>query len=132
MHKLVKPLRYLWAFPTTTVGLLFAIVALATGGRGRVHSGVYEVSGGIVRPFLQHCTPLPYGAAAMTLGHVVLGQDDECLDRTRRHERVHVRQAERWGPFFLPAYAIASLIAKLRGGHAYHDNPFEREAYGTL
>ena len=65
----------------------------------------------------------------MTLGHVVLGRDLHCLESTRAHERIHVRQVERWGPLFLPAYALASLMAFSRGGHPYHDNVFEREAY---
>jgi len=66
----------------------------------------------------------------MTLGHVVLGRDELLLDLTRDHERVHVRQCERWGPLFIPAYLLASLWVKLRGGRPYEDNPFEREAYG--
>jgi hypothetical protein len=61
--------------------------------------------------------------------HIVVGCDIHCLERTRRHERVHVRQVERWGPLFIPAYFTASLIARLRGGDAYLDNCFEREAY---
>lgn len=73
----------------------------------------------------------PRGASALTLGHVVLGRDAEALHRTRRHERVHVAQYERWGPFFLPAYALASLIAVLSGRRAYRDNAFEREAYAA-
>ncbi len=65
----------------------------------------------------------------MTLGHVVLGLNPSTLEATRAHERVHVRQCERWGPFFLPAYGLASLLAAVRGGDAYRDNRFEREAY---
>jgi hypothetical protein len=42
---------------------------------------------------------------------------------------VHVRQYETWGPLFLPAYLMASLIAALRGRHFYFDNAFEVEAY---
>ncbi len=64
----------------------------------------------------------------MTLGHVILGADSGALDATRAHELVHVRQCERWGPFFLPAYALASLWALLRGGHYYRDNGFEVHA----
>jgi hypothetical protein len=30
---------------------------------------------------------------------------------------------------FIPAYVLASLMVLLRGGQAYRDNPFEREAY---
>ena len=64
---------------------------------------------------------------ALTLGHVVLCIDevDEVL---LRHELVHVRQYERWGPLMVPAYALASLRAWWRGLDAYWDNSFEREA----
>lgn len=65
----------------------------------------------------------------MALGHVVLAIDDTTLHRAGPHERIHVRQYERWGPFFLPAYGIASWWAWRRGLHAYLDNPFEVEAY---
>ena len=44
-------------------------------------------------------------------------------------ERVHVRQYERWGPFFLPAYFACSLAALARGRDAYRANPFEKEAF---
>ncbi len=65
----------------------------------------------------------------MTLGHVVMAQDQTCLDLSRRHERVHVRQCEIWGPLFIPAYLAGSIYAWLRGGEAYRDNPFEKQAY---
>jgi hypothetical protein len=65
----------------------------------------------------------------MTLGHVVLGRDEDALDLSRDHERVHVRQCEQWGPFFVPAYFTGAFLAWWRGGNAYRDNPFEREAY---
>jgi len=63
----------------------------------------------------------------MTLGHVVLcidAVDDVLLE----HELVHVAQYERWGPLFLPAYGIASLLALRGGGDAYRDNAFEVDA----
>ena len=127
---LPRPLAYVWALPTTCVGLLFLPPALCGGGV-QVVDGVVELHGGGVAWFLRHCTLLKGGASAMTLGHVVLGRDRETLDWTRRHERVHVRQCERWGPLFLPAYGIASLVALLRGRHPYEDNSFEREAYDS-
>ena len=126
-----RPLAYLWASPTTAVGLLFLPLALVTGGRAQIVQGVLEISGGLVSFFLRRLTLLPGGASAMTLGHVVLARDQLLLDLTRSHERVHVRQCERWGPFFLPAYAVGSLIALARTGRPYQDNPFEREAYGV-
>ena len=67
---------------------------------------------------------------AITLGHVVLcvnEVDDDLLG----HELAHVRQFERWGPFFVPAYLIASLAARARGGRAYADNRFEIAARST-
>ena len=91
--------------------------------------GVLEISGGLAGWILRRCTPLPGGASAMTLGHVVLAVDEAAHDRTRTHERVHVKQAEKWGPLFYPAYGVASLIAWARGGHYYRDNAFEKQAY---
>ena len=123
--------KYLWVFPTTAIGLCLGAPALLTGGKMQWVDGVLEIHGGFVSFFLRRCTPLKGGASAMTLGHVVLGRDRECLHWSRPHERVHVRQCERWGPLFLPAYVIASILVKMRGGDAYRDNPFEREAYGT-
>lgn len=126
IHRLVV---YLWSLPTTAIGLCLGMPALVSGGRMQWVDGVLEIHGGFVTYFLSEWTLLEGGASAMTLGHVVLGRDRGCLDWSRAHERVHVRQCERWGPFFLPAYGIASIVVKLRGGDAYRDNPFEREAY---
>jgi hypothetical protein len=121
--------RYLWALPATMLGLLFASLALVGGSR-RVVAGVLEAHGPLLRWLLTTCVPLRGGAAAITLGHVVVGQSQRALDMSRAHERVHVAQHERWGPLFLPAYVAASAWAMLSGGHFYFDNVFEREAFG--
>lgn len=126
---MIPPFRmliYLWVLPTTTVGLVFVPLAVTSGGAVRLVEGVLEVHGGVATGFLKY---LAFGASAMTLGHVVLGRDQDALEWSRSHERVHVRQCERWGPLFLPAYGLASLVVWIRGGRAYWDNPFEREAY---
>lgn len=107
------------------VGLAALLLALLSGGRARRVAGVLEVHGGIAAWILRRV-----GAAAMTLGHVVLAIDEAAHILSRSHERVHVRQCERWGPLFLPAYGLASLAAWLRGEHYYFGNRFEREAYG--
>jgi hypothetical protein len=65
----------------------------------------------------------------MTLGHTILGRDRESLEVSREHEHVHVRQYERWGPLFIPAYLGSSAWMWLRGRDAYRDNPFEVEAF---
>jgi hypothetical protein len=129
MRRAARLARYLWTFPTTVPGLFFLPVALISGGAAQVVDGVLEIYGGWVAWFLRNCTLLEGGASAMTLGHVVLGRSREHLVVTRTHERVHVRQAERWGPLFLPAYALASLQAWWQGGDPYRDNRFEREAF---
>ncbi|MCE9607663.1 MAG: hypothetical protein K8U03_22475 [Planctomycetia bacterium] len=126
----IQPLLYLWALPTTLLGLLPAPIVLLQGGTVRWVRGVCEIEGGIVTKLLRRGLPWVGSGAAMTLGHVVWGCDAYCLNYSRAHERVHVRQYERWGPFFLPAYLLASLVAYLRGLDPYRDNPFEREAYG--
>ena len=123
---IVTMLRILWALPATVLGLVIALLALP-GGRIRIVGGVLEACGPCLRWFLQALVPVK-GAAAMTLGHVVIGRDQSALDCSRAHERVHVRQYERWGVFFLPAYVVASAYELLRGGHYYRDNVFEREA----
>lgn len=123
-----RALAYGWALSATAVGLLLVGVALATGARAAIVDGVVEAHGGLLDPFLRRCVPLRGGASAMTLGHVVVGRDARALDRTRAHERAHVRQTERWGPFFLPAYVVSSFVAAFRGGHYYRDNRFERDA----
>ena len=121
---ILRALRYLWASPTTAIGLTALALAVASGGRVRRVTGVLEVEGGIASGLLRRVR-----ASAMTLGHVVLALDGPAHDISRAHERVHVRQCERWGPLFIPAYAAASLIAWARGRHYYYDNCFEREAF---
>lgn len=128
--KPVSTFRYLWASPATALGVPLAALALR-GGRVRVVDGVLEAHGPWLRWLLSSCLPLR-GVTAMTLGHIVIGRDQSALDDTRAHERVHVRQYERWGALFLPAYLIASMWAMGTGRHYYRDNVFEREAYDTV
>jgi hypothetical protein len=126
-----RALVYLWVLPTSSVGLVLTIIGLLSGARARWVDGVLEVHGGLVSVYLHRVVGifLSGGASAMTLGHIVVGVDADALDETRSHERVHVRQCERWGPFFLPAYLGASVYLWARGKSAYMDNPFEIEAY---
>lgn len=127
--KWTRPFLYLWALPNTLLGLApLPILLLQRGGRIRVHTGVVELSGGIVTAMLRRGF-FNVKPGATTLGHVVWGLDPLHLEISRRHERVHVAQYERWGPVFLPAYLLCSLVLHLRRKDAYRDNPFEREAY---
>ncbi len=115
-----------WSFPTTAIGLAVGAMCLLSRGRMQRKGRVLEFHGGFVTWSLAR---LPVRPMAMTLGHVIIGLDEKCLDFCRDHEMVHVAQCERWGPFFLPAYLLSSAVIWLREGDPYLDNPFEKEAY---
>lgn len=119
---------YLWVLPVSVVGLLLALLARASGGRFERKDGVLEVYGGWPAKLLCRGFPFCGPAAAITIGHVVLGASQNALDTTRTHERVHVRQYERWGILFLLLYPLAGVYAWMKGGNPYWDNIFERQA----
>lgn len=114
--------RGLWASPNTLIGLLLGVLLLLLGARWRRKGGVFEIAP------LKRRRKSRWPFTAITLGHVILCSHPDELARLRAHERVHVRQYERWGPFFLPAYLLAGAWQWLRGRRAYWDNPFEVEA----
>lgn len=120
-----RALHYVWAGPWSLAGLALGAACLLLGGRCQLVGGVVEFAGG----------RLGRGASrtfvAITFGHVVLGANAEALDGCREHERIHVRQYERWGPLFVPAYLASSLWQWLRGRDPYRDNRFECEAYAA-
>ena len=121
--------RLLWAAPCSLLGLLLCAAVWFIGGSVRWVDGVLECSldeGAFVN-WLHRRQPF----AAITLGHVILALRAEDLRRWHAHERVHVRQFERWGVLFLLAYPAASFWAWLRAEDAYLANCFEREAYAT-
>ncbi len=142
---LLPVFAYLWAGPNTFIAVWWAVLHAIVGigftprnnqVRFRRVDGVLEVSNGLIAQHLRAMPTSgtvrkPAGAAALTLGHVVFGVDPAALDRTRRHERVHVSQYERWGPFFVPAYLFACAVAWRRGHHPYLDSRFEREAFAA-
>jgi hypothetical protein len=119
----VRLARYAWALPATLIGLALAAPALALGATARVRGGVLEVAGGRLERIGGALRIL-----AIAFGHVVLGVDHALLDRERAHEHAHVRQYERWGPLMIPLYLASSAREWLRGGDAYRDNVFERDA----
>lgn len=123
-----KVLRYLWAGPATALGAVPAGLACVCGARAAVVGGVLEVAGGALGRAVSR---LPHALRfdAITFGHVVLARDPAALARCRAHERVHVRQYERWGALLFVLYVASSLQQLLRGRHPYWRNHFEREAY---
>ena len=121
---------YAWAAPCTALGLVLGVGALVFGGRASLVGGVLEVA--LARPGTAACARAerwPFGA--ITFGHVVIGASGDVLAALRGHERAHVRQYECWGPAFLVAYPLSSLVQALRGRHPYRDNHFEVQARAT-
>ncbi|MES2917866.1 MAG: hypothetical protein V4729_04530 [Pseudomonadota bacterium] len=114
-------LHYAWAAPASLLGLLLLPLCRWRGAVQLV-DGVLELALGAA-PYRGR---LPFHA--ITLGHVIVGTDPATLAQLRAHEFVHVRQYERWGPFFIPAYLGAGLYLWLRGKNPHHDNPFEVQA----
>lgn len=123
---LTRIARYIWASPCSLVGLLFAILLVVFGGSMRRKRGVLEVSISTSRPLDPACTKRAF--EAITLGHVIIGFNDEGLEHFHLHELEHVRQYEQWGLFFFLAYPLSSLWQLLRGRSPYWDNYFEAQA----
>ena len=125
--RLLKILVRAWAAPYTALGLLLGFVVVLAGGSMHLRQGTLEFGGGRLGRLLSRLPP-PCCFSAFTLGHVILGTDQGALAAARAHEQVHVRQYERWGFLFVPAYLLSSLVQLLLGRRPYLDNRFEREA----
>ena len=123
----LKLVKMLWALPCTIVGLLVAAPVWATGGRARWHQGALEVThGGSDARCGRLARALPF--RGIVFGHVILAVTREELEAIGPHERVHVRQYERWGPLFFVAYGASSLWQLVRGHDPYWHNHFEVQA----
>jgi hypothetical protein len=102
-----------WTSPNTALGLALGAVAVLLGARARLANNAIEF---LDQPFVDLIR-----RSAVTLGntiHYAPGRDpDQVMRRYDRraevrlgdHERAHTLQYERWGPFFLVAYAISWL-----------------------
>ncbi len=128
LRTLFKLIAYAWAAPNTLLGILLGLVMIVFGGRVHFMDGAAEFHGGWVGNFFA-TRPRPFCFGAITVGHVILGTCHNELNALRAHEHVHVRQYERWGVFFLPAYALSSLWEVSNGRNGYWNNCFERQAY---
>jgi hypothetical protein len=104
---------------------------IVSGGAVYFTAGVIEAEGGILHFLLSRLCP-HFTIDAITIGHVVLGQNQESLMKCRNHELVHVRQYERWGLLFPPLYLMSSAAALVRGMDPYRDNRFEQEAFRAM
>jgi hypothetical protein len=122
--------KYLWALPMSCVGILVLPFVLASGGTVSFVSGIIEAEGGILAPILSRIFSR-FPIDAITIGHVIFGCSHESIIRCRVHERIHVRQYERWGPIFPLLYLASSSMAIMRGKNPYRSNIFEQDAFSA-
>jgi hypothetical protein len=122
-----RGVRYAWPGLYTVVGLWAFIVPWQGSRRWIAHRGTIGIVGPAIERLLA-LAPIQGGASALTLGHTILAASEEAFFATWDHEFVHVRQYERWGPLFVPAYFICGWWQWMHGHHPYWDNPFEVEA----
>lgn len=126
-NTLLRLFGYLWAAPCSLAGLTVGLVAIALGAKARIRDGTLQLVGGRLISGIS-ALPTRLRILAFTYGHVIFAVDEAALDAYRAHELVHVRQYERWGPLFPPAYIASSLFQRLKGRDPYFANRFEREA----
>ncbi len=122
----LRAIGHLWAAPLTVAGL---VVAGLGGGRPvRIHDGAIDVVAPRSGPLALFFRAA--GVNAYTWGATIVYRDRTLLGEPPllAHERAHVRQCLLLGPLVIAAYPAASLWQLLRGGRAYRDNWFERDA----
>lgn len=126
-RELVQIAKVIWAIPCSALGLAFAAPLLLLGGKVTHSFGTLEFT---FRDSAASCGRLAQSLMfrAITFGHVILAVTEQDLDRSREHERVHVRQYERWGVAFFGAYLASSIWQLLMNRNPYRDNYFEIQA----
>ena len=125
--RLIYAPSYLWPLPVTLLGLGISLLPFVGSRRFTVRRGCVGVYGPGMQSLLSRL-PTPGGAAAITLGHVILAIDYRAFDESFEHEWIHVKQYLWWWPLFLPAYGINSLWQWILGKDPYWDNDFEIQA----
>ncbi len=120
--------RDLWrGIPGDIMGLMVMRGCGIAAPTSQVESG--EVTALLVedprveRWFRIHLMPV----RAQTVGNYIFARET-VSPAILAHECEHIRQWERFGPFFLAAYLGSSALAFLRGRRPYWDNHFEAAA----
>lgn len=113
--------KMLWTLPNTLIGLILGFLSFAWPRWEKSGVLIFESDRGFRKLHSEQ------GYGAITFGHVVISKPNPS-PRLMRHEMAHVKQYERWGPFYMLAYGFYWLKLTLTGKDGYHDNPFEVEA----
>ncbi len=127
---LARPFRFrdLWrALPGDLLGMVVmrgcGIPAPTREARSGDMTAVLIEDPRVERWFRAHMIPV----RAQTLGRYVFAPGP-IPPEILAHEFEHIRQWERYGPFYLTFYFGASAVALMRGRRAYWDNGFELAA----
>lgn len=116
-------LGYIWALPTTAIGLVLALGGLCVPVAFRSGAVWFRATA---------CSPWSWwwagNFAAITIGGCVILAQSTAVEDVATHEMRHFLQARVLGPFFLPVYLVLSLWALIRTGDAYWENPLEADA----
>jgi hypothetical protein len=109
------PLGFVWTLPNTLLGL---VAGALTFQRPRVVQGALVFDRG---PRGLTAVMRAFDRAAMTVGYVIVSSAP--VEGTLlRHEQHHIRQYERWGPFFIPVYLLLAIP------YGYRHHPMELAA----
>lgn len=126
LHKIAMTLGWIWAFPVTLFGLLFA----AGGGVDLWGTSDFTLvfvakKDGLMMKFFEK-----YGFGGLTVGTVIFLRESWYVlhPEIMNHEGTHARQAMALGALFPLAYYGSSLAMAIVGKKAYDDNPFEKHA----
>lgn len=119
----MNALGWAWTSINTALGLIY-------GALGAVAAVINDVTfsvsyGNNAVQFVGGSLPFTRNSRAITLGNTVHyrngeSPEDDC--ELREHERHHVRQYQRLGPFFIPIYITVWVFT------SYWDHPMEKAA----
>jgi hypothetical protein len=108
-------LGFVWTVPNTVLGL---VLGAFTFQLPRAHAGAFVFDGS---PRGLTSLLRAMGRTAMTVGFVIVAAVP--VEGTLlAHERHHIRQYSRWGPFFIPVYLALAIP------YGYRRHPMERAA----
>lgn len=116
MRRVLSVLGFVWALPTTALGL---VLGLLTFQVPRLHAStlVFDRRGPRGLTWLL----AKMHRSAMTVGFVIVSSVP-VEGHLLLHERQHVRQSMLWGPLFVPAYLLLAMA------YGYRRHPMEVRA----
>jgi hypothetical protein len=123
MKSIARFFLYLWPLPNSLLGLFIGFMPMMGHRTLVLRRGTLGIYGPRIKRLLG-LAPIPGGAIAITLGHVILAADETTYESSFEHEWIHVKQYLWWGPFFIPAYLLNSFLALVNRRRNVHRQRF--------